>query len=123
MGFCVDWNKKDFIGKQALLAQKLSGVMRHLVMFEVLFESESQPILLHDEPIFRDDRVVGFTTSGGRGFRSAKSICFAYINFTAEFLEIRPNENYFTIELNGEKYPVKSLDYPPYDPENSRMKS
>ncbi len=123
LGFCVDWNKKDFIGKQALLAQKLSGVMRHLVMFEVLFESESQPILLHDEPIFRDDRVVGFTTSGGRGFRSAKSICFAYINFTAEFLEIRPNENYFTIELNGEKYPVKSLDYPPYDPENSRMKS
>ena len=119
LGFSVCFNK-EFTGRRALLKQKEYGFQRHLLQFEVV--SDTPVLLLHDEPVYSDGKIVGKTTSGGLGFRTGLSLCLAYISFgnicTREELQ---NRNY-TIEVAGESYPLKPLKSPVYDSENSRMK-
>ena len=60
--FAVSFNKDaDFIGREALAQQKKAGLKRRLVHFLM---DHFDPILFHDEPIYRNGRLVGMTTSG-----------------------------------------------------------
>ena len=77
LSFAVAWNKPSgFLGRDALLAQRDSGLSRRLLSFAV---EDAHPLVLHDEPIYRDGALVGRTTSGGRGFRVGKSLCMGYV--------------------------------------------
>ena len=122
LSFSVDWQKPDFIGKTALIWQYEQKINRKLMMFEVLFSSDEQPILLHDEPIYRDGTVAGYTTSGGRGFRTGKSICFAYINWSTDDSLNHLYKHIFSIKLNNQYYSLQLLMQPAYDPNNLKMK-
>ena len=75
LGFTVDMGK-DFIGKQALLEQKKSGWTKQLLLCEVLADSV---LILHDEPVYLDDKIVGHCTSGGQGFRTDKTLCLIMV--------------------------------------------
>jgi len=55
LGFAVNLNK-DFIGRQSLLGQKKSGWTKQLLLCEVLAE---KVLILHDEPVYLDDKIVG----------------------------------------------------------------
>ena len=59
LGFTIDWAKPN-IATEALNRQKQEGVSEELVLLQV----EGGPMLLHDEPVREDGRLVGFTTSG-----------------------------------------------------------
>lgn len=117
LGFTIDWNK-DFIGKDALLRQRETGIRQRLVLFEM----PPEPLMLHDEPVLRGGRVIGFTTSGAMGPRTGLNLAFALIN-------IEPGETLteicagtFEIEVAGQRYPAKALRRPPYDPTGERMR-
>jgi len=119
LNFTVDYNKHDnFIGKSALLKQTQPD--QHLVLFSV---NGAHPLLLHDEPIYRDDKLVGVTTSGARGFRTGLSLCFADIRVEpGETKQELYNHNY-EVGIAGERFPLTTHKCPPYDPDGLKIRS
>ena len=76
-----------------------------------LKESESEkPLLLHDEPIYIDDKIIGRSTSGNYSFNFKKNLVFGYINndFSNEELQTK---NLF-IEVEKKKYPIELISKP-----------
>ena len=122
LSFAVAWDKPDgFIGRDALLARREAGIERRALQLEV---AGAHPLLLHDEPIYRNGTLVGHTTSGARGFRTGRSLCFAYVQCEPgtprrELLEADGYE----IGLAGERFPLRALARPPYDPGGARLRS
>ena len=62
LGFAVKFDKPTpFIGRHALLRQREEGVRQRLVQF--LLE-DPEPLLYHNEPIWRDDAICGLRALG-----------------------------------------------------------
>lgn len=118
LGFAIDWSKA-FQGRERLEAQREEGLRRRLVLFEV----EGDPLMLHDEPIRRDGRVVGLTTSGGGGPRTELTLAFGLIETApgASLAEIADAE--YEIEVAAERCPAHALRTAPFDSTGSRMKA
>ena len=83
----------------------------------------ANPLLLHDEPVFRDKQFIGRTTSGDLGHRTGLSLCFA-------MLKRQPGETLkdlrsgsFEISVAGTRHPLTPLARAPYDPEGARMRA
>jgi glycine cleavage system aminomethyltransferase T/glycine/D-amino acid oxidase-like deaminating enzyme len=119
MSFAVSWEKGDFIGCEALLAQRRDGVRRRLMHFAVDGDS---PLLLHDEPIYRDGRLAGLTTSGGLGFRTGLSLCLGYVDCEPGETRRQLLASDYEIAVAGARYSLLPLDKPPYDPAGVRMR-
>lgn len=123
LGFAVAWDKTTgFIGRAALLAERDQGVARRLTLFAVDGDA-AHPLLLHDEPIYRDGKLVAHTTSGARGFRTDLSLCFAYLPCVRGEQPAALNASIYEIGVAGERYPLKLLSRAPYDPRGKRMRA
>ena len=48
-------------------------------MFTLKESQPGKPLLLHDEPIYLGDKIIGRTTSGNYSFNYKKSLAFGYI--------------------------------------------
>lgn len=69
LNFTISYKKDiDFIGKDALLKIKNQKVDRRFAMFTLKDNKPGEPLLLHDEPIYLDDKIIGRTTSGNYSF-------------------------------------------------------
>ncbi len=105
-------NKKniDFIGKKALEKINKHKVKRKFAMFTLQDSKPGEPLLLHDEPIYLDNKIIGRSTSGNYSFNFKKNISFGYIEnvFSTEELQ---NKNLF-IEVEKKKYPIDVIDKP-----------
>jgi len=107
LGFTVNLQKAaGFIGKQALLEQQESGWNKQLSLCEVMAD---EVLLLHDEPVYRGEAIVGHCTSGGLGFRCARSLCFVMF-----YQPLSPEITDCQIEIAGERFALQILDKPPY---------
>ena len=115
MGFAVKLDKGDFIGRKALLKQKKEGIKQKLCCMTV---ADPTAIALGNEPIFKDDKVVGWVTSGGYGYTVRKSIAYGYLPF-----EIAKPGNQFEVELFGERIKITVERDPLYDPKGERIKA
>ena len=73
-------------------------------MFTLKDSKPGEPLLLHDEPIYLDDKIIGVTTSGNFSFNYNKNISFGYINNDLSNEELK-NKNLF-IEVEKKKYPI-----------------
>ena len=104
----------DFLGKESLLALSQNPPQRKRVLFEV---NRREPLLLHDEPVYLDDKLVGRTTSGGLGFRTDKALSMAYID-----AEHSSRQGGFEIEVAGIRLPANILKQAPYDPTGTKMR-
>ncbi|VEN57203.1 unnamed protein product [Callosobruchus maculatus] len=70
----------DFIGRDALLKQREEGVKRmyiHLVLEDHDSEIDLWP--WGGEPIYRDGKYVGMTTTTGYGYTFKKQVCLGFI--------------------------------------------
>ena len=77
LGFAVRLDKgTDFIGREALLAQKAAGPRRRLAC---LVLDDPRSVTLGNEPVRIDGAIVGRVTSGGYGHAVGKSIAYAYL--------------------------------------------
>ncbi len=105
--FAVDFDKRtDFIGRAALQRQREEGYLKRLRLCEVLADGV---LILHDEPVYQAQRIVGHCTSGGPGFRCGKTLGFVMFS-DFESLSPAPLE----IEVAGLRHPLSILDKPPY---------
>jgi glycine cleavage system aminomethyltransferase T len=114
INFTINWDK-DFMGKSTLLSQRQNGLKNRLVMLEV----SGMPLLLHDEPVLEDGRVIGFTTSGGYGPRTGLHLAFAYVALSDKPLL----ERRFHVNVAGQLYSAIARIEPVFDPKQKRMRS
>ena len=119
LGFTVKLDKPtNFIGKEALLKQKATGVKRRLASFVM---EDPDVMLWGGERIFRDGKLMGTTTSGYYGFTLGRAIAFGYVKsddiITPEFV----TDGKYTIDFAGKQYPAKALLQPPFDPKNEKI--
>jgi len=113
LAWCIDW-QKEFVGKAALLKQCDTGVRRRICLFQV----EGEPLLLHDEPIFAGNTVVGLTTSGTLGVRTGLSIAIGLVETGLNQTIQDIAKQSFEIAVAGRRYPATVLAHPAYEPEN-----
>jgi 4-methylaminobutanoate oxidase (formaldehyde-forming) len=99
-------NKKevDFIGKHALEKIKKEKINTRFAMFTLKESEPGKPLLLHDEPIYIDDKIIGRSTSGNYSFNFKKNLVFGYIKNDLSNDELQ-SKNLF-IEVEKQKYPI-----------------
>jgi len=123
LGFAVAYNKGvDFIGRDALLRQRDAGIEKRLVLFSVP-GGEEVPLILHDEPVYRDGERVGQTTSGGRAFRVGGSLAFAMLHGPRGVSWDWIESGSYEIKVAGKMYNMLPLRRAPYDPDGKLLKS
>uniref|UniRef100_A0A7C4Y0T4 Aminomethyltransferase n=1 Tax=Caldisericum exile TaxID=693075 RepID=A0A7C4Y0T4_9BACT len=74
--FAVKMDKEDFIGKKALEKVLLEGVKRKLTGFKVL----SGGVPRHGMKIFKEDKLVGYITSGNMSFVRNEILSLGYVD-------------------------------------------
>ena len=99
-------NKKnvDFIGKKALEKIKKEKIKSRFAMFTLKESKPGEPLLLHDEPIYLENKIIGRSTSGNYSFNFKKNLTFGYIDNDFSNEELK-NMNLF-IEVEKKKYPI-----------------
>ncbi len=113
--FAISYKKNiNFIGKDALLKLKEKKQNKKLIMLALKNSKPGYPLLLHDEPIYKDDEIIGRTTSGNYSFNYNKNLAFGYINSQLSKEDLL-KENLF-IEVEKEKYSASIL----LDPLNNK---
>jgi 4-methylaminobutanoate oxidase (formaldehyde-forming) len=121
LGFAVAWSKPyGFIGREALQRQRETGVRRRLVNFKL---RSAEHLLYHNEPIWRDGRIVGRITSGMFGHTLGRSIGMGYVhndtgNATSEWV----NSGRYEIEIAAERVAADASLQAFYDPAGERIR-
>ena len=109
--FAISYKKNvDFIGKDALLKIKDKELDKRMMMFTLKDSKPGEPLLLHEEPIYLEDKIIGRTTSGNYSFCFDKNLSFGYVN-SGNTIETLKDKNIF-IEVEKKKYPVNILEKP-----------
>ncbi|MGI6703954.1 MAG: glycine cleavage system aminomethyltransferase GcvT [Clostridia bacterium] len=75
LGYFVKFDKGDFIGREALFAQKQEGPARKLIGFEMT----ERGIPRHGYPVLSEGKEIGFVTTGYYSPTLGKSIGFALV--------------------------------------------
>lgn len=111
----VKLDKKDFIGKTALLKQIERGPRKLLVSMTV----ECDIACAHSgDPVFADERQVGTVTSAGYGHRVQKNIAYAYVDPQAAAVGTR-----LELGILGARHAAEVVEPILYDPENLLMRA
>ncbi|SFU07337.1 GcvT family protein [Sedimentitalea nanhaiensis] len=111
----IAFNKPaGFIGRAAAETERDAGATRKLVAFEV----DATDADVHGyEPIWLDDTVQGFCTSGGYSHHAGKSVALGFLptDRIAEGLQVH-------IEILGDKRPARLITQPLFDADGARMR-
>jgi aminomethyltransferase len=75
LNWIIGWKKDSFIGRDALLRQKQTGLTRKLVGFEMV----DRAIARHGHRVMQGDEPVGYVTSGTQTPFLRKAIGMAYV--------------------------------------------
>ncbi|MDG1155296.1 MAG: FAD-dependent oxidoreductase [Paracoccaceae bacterium] len=119
LGFAVDTDKPDFIGKKAVIDKREVGLEKRLVQFQL---TEPEPLLYHNEPIIRDSEIVGYISSGNYGHKLGGAIGMGYIPCEGESPEELLSSK-FEIDVSGTICAAKASLKPLYDPLSKRTKA
>ena len=111
LSFAVSFKKNiNFIGRTALEKKRNQKDHKKFKMLILNNSKEGAPLLLHDEPIYLKDKIVGRTTSGCYSFNYNKSLAFGYINSGLSSEEI--DKEAFEIEIEKKKYQASVITRP-----------
>ena len=124
LGFAVKTEKPrgrfgDFIGREAVLAKKATGLGRRLVQFKL---TDPAPLLYHHEPVWRDGQCVGYITSANYGHALGGAVGLGYVMGPAAMSAAEVLAANYEIEVAGKRIPATASFKPMYDPEGLRVK-
>ncbi|KAK3885748.1 hypothetical protein Pcinc_010060 [Petrolisthes cinctipes] len=120
-GYKVKLNKEYFIGKFALMRQNSQGVKKRLVHLTLddSFDVDTDIWPWGGEPIYRNNRYVGNTTSSAFGFTLNKMVCLGFVRH-AEGEYVTPQyilrDANFEIDIAGRRVPAHASLQPPKMP-------
>ena len=109
-------NKGNFIGLEALNKWREKGFDNKLVTLEVHNTTDSD--VLGNNPIYKDDKVVGRATGGEYGFRLDKSIALAMVK-----PDLANVGEKLKVDILGKMYEATILEESPYDVENKLLRA
>jgi 4-methylaminobutanoate oxidase (formaldehyde-forming) len=108
LNFTISFKKDfNFIGKEKLLKIKDNKQDKRFAMLVLKESNPGNPLLLHEEPIYLDNEIIGRTTSGNHSFNYNKNLSFGYIRSDLTSNDI-VNKN-LSIEIENKKYPAELL--------------
>jgi glycine cleavage system T protein len=114
LGWTVKLNKGDFLGREALLKIKETGLSRKLCCLTL---DDPQAVVLGKEPIYSGGQVVGYVTSANYGYSVGKFIAYGYLPLTHAAEGTKIEIDYF-----GQRLAAAVTKEPLFDPENFRLK-
>ncbi len=112
----VHLNKGNFIGRDELVAWQQKGFKNKLVTLEVMDIEDADA--LGNNPIYKDEKVVGRATGGNYGFRVQKSLAIAMVE--PKYAKVGTELN---MDILGKIHPVKVIEDSPYDPNNDLIRA
>jgi 4-methylaminobutanoate oxidase (formaldehyde-forming) len=105
LNFAISYKKEvDFIGKKAVEKIKTKKLDRRFAMFTLQNNKPGEPLLLHEEPIYLEDKIIGKTTSGNYSFNFNKNLTFGYIKTDLINKELVGKELF--VEVEKQKHPI-----------------
>ena len=119
LGFAVKTDKPDFIGRDAVVAKKESGLDLRLVQFKL---TDPEPLLFHNEPVVRDGEIVGYLSSGGYGHHFGAALGMGYVPCKGESVADVLASDY-EIDVMGTRIKADAQLKPFYDPKSERVKA
>ncbi len=121
LGFTCAWQKPGgFIGMEELAAQRATGVpKRRLVQF--LLE-DPEPVVYHNEPIYRDGVRVGYVTSGMYGHTLGACVAMGFVTNPDGASDEFVLAGRYEIQLADHRVMARPSLVPMYDPKNLRIR-
>ena len=121
LGFAVAWNKPvEFVGREALRRQREAGVERRLVALAL---EETDRLLYHNEPIWRDGELVGRITSGMFGHTVGAALGLGYVaNRGAPVSDDWIAAGHYEVEIAAERVAARVSQRAFYDPAGERVR-
>jgi len=118
LAFAISYKKNiNFIGMDALSKIKDAKIKKKFVLLALNSSKPGEPLLLHDEPILVNNKIVGHTTSGNFSFIYKKNIAFGYISSNIDI-----KEKNVEIEVEKTRHKATILSKPLHDPNNKNIK-
>jgi dimethylglycine dehydrogenase len=111
----VAYDKPDFIGRDAALQDRRAVPDKRLVILQV--ESPDADATGY-EPIWLEDQMVGFVTSGGYGHCAQMSLAMGYLKSS-----VVDNQVGLSVTILGERRECRILNEAPVDASGERMKA
>jgi dimethylglycine dehydrogenase len=111
----IDFEKADFAGRAAALAERAAGPKRRFVVMEV--EARDAEVIGY-ESIMKDGAAVGYVTSGAYGHCIGKSLAAGYVPTALA----RDGEQ-FVIDIFGDMCRATVRLAPLYDPKGLRLRA
>lgn len=115
LGWLVDFEKGDFVGREAVLALRDQPLQKKLV---TLTFDDPKTALFGFEPVLVDDEVVGYVTSGNYGYSVGKFIALAWLP-----VEYAAVGTAVQVQYTGRRYEGVVSEAALFDPEMTRMKA
>jgi len=107
----INWDK-EFIGKENAKRDQSDNKLVPLIV-------ETNDIdVTNNEAVMKNDKSIGYVTSGGFAHYVNKSIAFSYLNKD----EIKSDKG-IQIEINGDLFNCSIIKEPLYDPSGQKMRS
>jgi glycine cleavage system aminomethyltransferase T/glycine/D-amino acid oxidase-like deaminating enzyme len=117
--FAVNLKKSyAFIGRQSIEKIISQPLKKKLELFSLKnCKDPGKPLLMHDEPIFFKNKIIGYSTSSNYSFKYKKNIFLAYV-------ETDPNIiRKLTIEIEGKKYELTHEPECLHDPKGRNLRN
>jgi dimethylglycine dehydrogenase len=111
----VDFDKPEFAGRAAALAERAAGPKRRFVILEV--EALDADVIGY-ESIMKDGAAIGYVTSGAFGHFIGKSLAAGYVP-----TPLARDGARFEIDILGELRAATVRAQPLHDPEGRRLRS
>ena len=118
--FAVKTGKGEFIGREAVLRRGNQIPRRRLLQFLL---QDPDPLLYHDEPIWRGGVLVGRTTSGAYGHHLGGAVALGYVAREAGVTPEYVREGGFEIEVAGRRFAATASLSALYDPAGARIRA
>ena len=119
LNFTISYKKEvNFIGRESLLKIKDKKQDRRLIMLSLIDSKPGDPLLLHEEPIYLKDNIIGRTTSGNYSFNYCKNLSFGYVRSEYSNKELAKMDLY--IEVAKQKYLLR-VEITPLKNKNARF--
>ena len=115
LGWAVKLSKGDFLGREALMRSRESGIKRRLCCLTL---DDPSHVVMGKEPILDGERVLGYVTSANTGYTVGKSIAYGYLPIECATAGTR-----LTIEYFGRRYEATVTEEPLFDPSQSKLRS
>ena len=109
--FCS--TRKDYIGRSVVDGERKAAPAKRLVTLEV---DPDAPPCWGTEPVLKGDRLLGYVTSGGMGWRTGKMLAVAWIDGTG----VEPGDT-VQVQVLLNTYDAQVVTDPVHDPENRKL--